>query len=264
MNQLTFVGGGRMGEALIAGALRGSFVPADISVVEPDGARAQVLTQSYGVEVSADPASIARSSVVVLAVKPQVLMQVCEQLAPHLSPDTLIISIAAGVRTSALEAALPPGIAVVRVMPNTPACVHAGMSVLSAGSQASEADMARVRQLFEPVGKVLVVDEADQDAVTAISGSGPAYFFYLVEAMEAAAVGLGLSAEVAHVLAVQTARGAGVMVSQSADSAETLRHNVTSPGGTTAAAIAQLDEHQVKQAVESAVKAAHQRSIELS
>ncbi|MEI7656423.1 MAG: NAD(P)-binding domain-containing protein, partial [Actinomycetes bacterium] len=117
MNQLTFVGGGRMGEALIAGALRGSFVAADISVVEPDDARGQFLTQSYGVEVSADPASIARSSVVVLAVKPQVLMQVCEQLAPHLAPNTLIISIAAGVRTSALEAALPPGIAVVRVMP---------------------------------------------------------------------------------------------------------------------------------------------------
>ena len=264
MTQLTFVGGGKMGEALIAGALRGDFAAGQIDVIEPDAQRAKTLTQLYGVKVSSDAATVAGADVVVLAVKPQVILQVCGELRDFIAPQALVVSIAAGITTASLEGALATGTSVVRVMPNTPAFVGEGMSVLSAGAHASQADLDAVRAIFEPVSRVLVVDESDQNAVTAISGSGPAYFFYLVEAMEAAGVELGLSAAIARELAVQTAVGASAMLSQTGEDPAVLRGNVTSPGGTTAAAISMLEQAQVRQAIGVAIKAAYQRSIELA
>jgi pyrroline-5-carboxylate reductase len=261
---LAFIGGGRMGEALIAGALRGSVRPADVVVVEPVVARAAFLNQEYGVHATVDIAAIAAADVVVIAVKPDQVSAACAQLSPHLRDGALVISVAAGVSTSALESWLPSGVAVIRVMPNTPAFVGEGMSVMSAGTQATADHLARAQSLLESVGKVLTVPESKQDAVTAVSGSGPAYFFYLVEAMIEAGVQLGLTRDIARELAVQTAKGAATLMSESGEHPVVLRENVMSPGGTTAAAIRELEEQGVRGAVYSALDACARRSAELA
>lgn len=262
--KLAFVGGGRMGEALIAGALRGSVAAADVVVIEPVVARAAFLNQEYGVHATADVDAIGSADVVIIAVKPDQVPAACSQLAPHLRKGSFVISVAAGVSTTALEAALPAGTAVVRVMPNTPAFVGEGMSVMSPGSTATAAQLARAQALLESVGKVLTVPESKQDAVTAVSGSGPAYFFYLVEAMIESGVQLGLTRDVARELAVQTAVGAATLMSQSGEHPVVLRENVMSPGGTTAAAIRELEEQGVRGAVYSALDACARRSAELA
>jgi pyrroline-5-carboxylate reductase len=204
------------------------------------------------------------AGIVVLAVKPDQILGVCRDLAPHLDPATLVVSVAAGVSTAGLEQALPDGTVVVRVMPNTPAFVGAGMSVMSAGRHATDADLDRVEALLASVGEVLRVPESKQDAVTAVSGSGPAYVFYLVEAMIEAGVQLGLTRDVARRLAVQTAYGAGALMAQSGEHPVVLRENVMSPGGTTAAAIRQLEAHGVRGAVYAALDACATRSAELA
>lgn len=261
---LAFIGGGRMGEALLAGALRGATKAGDIVVIEPVTTRAAALNQEYGVHATANMAGIASADIVVIAVKPDQVATACEQMSAHLSAGALVISVAAGVTTSALEAALPSGVVVVRVMPNTPAFVGEGMSVMSAGSSADAVHLERARHLLESVGKVLVVPEDKQDAVTALSGSGPAYFFYLVEAMIEAGVQLGLTRDVARELAVQTSLGAATLMSESGEHPVVLRENVMSPGGTTAAAIRELEARGVRGAVYAALDACAQRSADLA
>jgi pyrroline-5-carboxylate reductase len=262
--KLAFIGGGRMGEALIAGALRGSVQASEVVVVEPVVARSAFLNQEYGVRATADITAVTDADVVVLAVKPDQVRGVCAQLSPHLAADALVISVAAGISTSVLESGLPDGVAVIRVMPNTPAFVGEGMSVMSPGAQATAEHLARAQTLLESVGKVLTVPESKQDAVTAVSGSGPAYFFYLVEAMIEAGVQLGLTRDVARVLAVQTAQGAATLMSESGEHPVVLRENVMSPGGTTAAAIRELEAQGVRGAVYAALDACARRSAELA
>ncbi|OMQ15431.1 pyrroline-5-carboxylate reductase, partial [Modestobacter sp. VKM Ac-2676] len=206
----------------------------------------------------------ARARVLLLAVKPQDVDALLGLLAPHVAADEhLVVSVAAGVPTARIEAALPDGTPVVRVMPNTPALVDAGMSVLSAGAHAAEEHLDEAEALLAPVGQVRRVPENQQDAVTALSGSGPAYFFFLVEAMIDAGILLGLPRSVAADLIVQTAYGSAVMLRDSGEHPVQLREAVTSPGGTTIAAIRELERHGVRAALIAAIEAAHLRSVEL-
>jgi pyrroline-5-carboxylate reductase len=213
------------------------------------------------VEQAAEAARGART--LLLSVKPQQMGAVLEEIAPVVAGDVLVVSIAAGISTRYMEERMGDGSRVVRTMPNTPMLVGAGAVAIAAGGRATAEDLARVRRLFESSATVIEVEEGQLDAVTAVSGSGPAYFFYLVEQMVAAGVELGLTAEQAHVLAARTALGAGKMLAESGDSPQELRRKVTSPGGTTAAAISHLEQKQWDQITREALAAAKRRSEEL-
>jgi pyrroline-5-carboxylate reductase len=205
-----------------------------------------------------------RARTLLIAVKPQDIGTLLAGLAGHVDPGRhLVVSVAAGVPTATIEAALPAGTPVVRVMPNTPALVDEGMSVLAAGAHAGESHLDEAEALLASVGRVRRVPEGQLDAVTALSGSGPAYFFYLVEAMIDAGILLGLPRALAADLIVQTALGAAVMLRDSGEHPVQLREAVTSPGGTTIAAIRELERHGVRAALIAAIEAAHDRSVEL-
>ncbi|KGH48361.1 pyrroline-5-carboxylate reductase [Modestobacter caceresii] len=261
--RLAVIGGGKIGEALLAGLVRQAGDGREFLVVERSPERAAELTARYGVGTTDLAGAAARARVLLLAVKPQDIDTLLAALGPYVTPEHLVVSVAAGVPTSRVEAALPAGTPVVRVMPNTPALVDAGMSVLSAGAHATEAHLDEAEALLLPVGQVRRVPESQQDAVTALSGSGPAYFFFLVEAMIDAGILLGLPRTVAADLIVQTAYGAAVMLRDSGEHPVQLREAVTSPGGTTIAAIRELERHGVRAALIAAIEAAHQRSVEL-
>jgi pyrroline-5-carboxylate reductase len=259
---LAIIGGGKIGEALLSGLIRLSGADG-IVVCERSPERAAQLSERYGVPALglAEAAAVAR--VLLVAVKPQDIDVLLERLGEHADPGHLVVSVAAGIPTRRIEAALSPGVPVVRVMPNTPALVDEGMSVLSAGSHAEEAHLDEAEALLAAVGKVRRVPESQQDAVTALSGSGPAYFFYLVEAMIDAGILLGLPRAMAADLIVQTALGSAVMLRDSGEHPVQLREAVTSPGGTTIAAIRELERHGVRAALIAAIEAAHARSVEL-
>ncbi|MGY1619373.1 pyrroline-5-carboxylate reductase [Geodermatophilus sp. SYSU D00691] len=260
---LAIVGGGKIGEALLSGLIRRSG-PDGIVVCERSAERAAELEGRYGVPAVDLADAAGRARTLLLAVKPQDIGTLLGRLAEHVDPARhLVVSVAAGVPTTTIEAALPPGTPVVRVMPNTPALVDEGMSVLSAGAHAGEEHLDEAEALLAAVGRVRRVPEAQQDAVTALSGSGPAYFFYLVEAMIDAGILLGLPRAVAADLIVQTALGAAVMLRDSGEHPVQLREAVTSPGGTTIAAIRELERHGVRAALIAAIEAAHARSVEL-
>ncbi len=260
---LAVVGGGKIGEALISGLVRRPGAHADIVVVERSPERAAHLEQRYGVRALDLAEAAAASRVLLLAVKPQDVDTLLGLLAPHVDGDHLVVSVAAGVPTARIEAALPAGTPVVRVMPNTPALVDEGMSVLSAGAHATSGHLDEAQALLSAVGQVRRVPESQQDAVTALSGSGPAYFFFLVEAMIDAGILLGLPRTLAADLIVQTALGAATMLRDSGEHPVQLREAVTSPGGTTIAAIRELERHGVRAALIAAIEAAHDRSVEL-
>jgi pyrroline-5-carboxylate reductase len=266
---LAIVGGGKIGEALLAGLVRqaensgGGRAAGPFSVVERSPQRAAELAARYGVDAVDLATAAERARVLLVAVKPQDIDTLLGLLSPHVTPEHLVVSVAAGVPTRRIEAALPPGTPVVRVMPNTPALVDEGMSVLSAGTHATEAHLDEAEALLAPVGQVRRVPESQQDAVTALSGSGPAYFFFLVEAMIDAGILLGLPRTVAADLIVQTALGAAVMLRDSGEHPVQLREAVTSPGGTTIAAIRELERHGVRAALIAAIEAAYLRSVEL-
>ena len=259
---LAVLGGGKMGEALLAGLVRRSG-PGGVVVCERHPDRGAELAARYGVDVVDVAGAAARARVLVLAVKPQDLPALLERLAPEVGPGHLVVSIAAGFPTAAIEKALPEGVPVVRAMPNTPALVDQGMSVLSAGASAGDAELDEAEALLSTVGRVARVPEYQQDAVTALSGSGPAYFFYLVEAMVDAGVLLGLPRALTSELVVQTALGAAVMLRESGEHPAQLRDAVSSPGGTTIAGIRELERHSVRSALIAAIEAAAQRSVEL-
>jgi pyrroline-5-carboxylate reductase len=259
---LAIIGGGKIGEALLSGLVRRGG-PDGIVVCERSAERAAALAQQYGVAALDLAGAAARARVLLIAVKPQDIDTLLGLLAPHVDPGHLVVSVAAGVPTARIEAALPPGTAVVRVMPNTPALVDEGMSVLSAGAHAGDAELDEAEALLAAVGQVRRVPESQQDAVTALSGSGPAYFFYLVEAMVDAGILLGLPRALAADLIVQTALGAAVMMRDSGEHPVQLREAVTSPGGTTIAAVRELERHGVRAALIAAIEAAHDRSVEL-
>lgn len=263
MDRLAVIGAGVMGEALLAGLLRSGRTPVDTCITERRPDRATELRARHGVDVLDNVDAAATSSVLMLVVKPQDMPALLEEIAPSVQPGALVISLAAGITTEFLEARLPAGTAVVRVMPNTPALVDEGMSALSAGQHCSDEQLARAEDLMRAVGKTVQVPEKYQDAVTAISGSGPAYVFYVVEAMIEAGVVLGLPRSVAHDLVVQTVVGAAVLLRETGEHPTVLRENVTSPAGTTAAALRELDDHKVRAAFITAMEAARDRSREL-
>jgi pyrroline-5-carboxylate reductase len=263
MTGLAIIGGGKIGEALLSGLVRRG-ASDGIVVCERSPERAAQLQERHGVPAVGLAEAAAQAGTLLVAVKPQDIGALLGALAPHVDPARhLVVSVAAGVPTSTIEAALPAGTAVVRVMPNTPALVDEGMSVLSAGSHADEEHLDRAEALLASVGRVRRVPESQQDAVTALSGSGPAYFFYLVEAMVDAGILLGLPRTLAADLIVQTALGAAVMLRDSGEHPVQLREAVTSPGGTTIAAIRELERHGVRAALIAAIEAAHDRSVEL-
>ncbi|TYL54826.1 pyrroline-5-carboxylate reductase [Nocardioides sp. BGMRC 2183] len=258
------IGAGVMGETILAGLIRAGRAPADLLVGEKRAERAEELTERYGVEVVANLSAAERSDVVALVIKPQDMVDVLDEIAPALRSGQLLISLAAGITTELIEARIPEGVAVVRVMPNTPALVDQGMAAISAGTHCTDAQLAEAEALMASVGRVVRVPEKQQDAVTAISGSGPAYVFLVAEAMIEAGVHLGLPRATAHELAVQTLLGSATMLAETGEHPTVLRERVTSPAGTTAAALRQLEDHGVRAAFLAALEAARDRSEELA
>ncbi|MDP9435127.1 MAG: pyrroline-5-carboxylate reductase [Actinomycetota bacterium] len=261
---IAVLGVGKLGEALVSGLLRAGH-PADrLLGAERHPERCTEIAQRYGVRTPDPVEAVAEAEVVLLAVKPQDMRALLAEISPALRPASLVVSMAAGVTTSVIEAGLPGGTPVVRVMTNTPVFVDEAMSAVSAGSHAGAAQLEQVEDLLRPVGKVVRVPEAQLDAVTALSGSGPAYFFYLVEAMIDAGILLGLPRAVAAELIVQTAAGSAKMLRETGEHPVLLREAVTSPGGTTIAAIRTMEDHGVRAAMLSAIEAARDRSRELA
>lgn len=260
MTRLQLVGGGRMGEALLGGLLEAGWAaPGELCVVERIDERRRELAARYPDVTISDTVVAAQGAIV--AVKPGDVDEACRQLA--VVGVERVLSIAAGVTTAALEAALGGGVPVVRAMPNTPAVVGFGASAIAAGASATDDDMAWAGSILEAVGVVVRVKEVQLDAVTGLSGSGPAYVFLVAETLIEAGVLMGLTREVAEVLAVQTIRGSAELLHSSDEHAAALRAAVTSPGGTTAAGLHQLELGGVRGAFLSAVRAATERSIEL-
>jgi pyrroline-5-carboxylate reductase len=266
MKKLGFVGAGNMAGALIKGLLETKRYRArDLRASDPDPRQRRRLARAHGVEVTADNLALVReSAVVVLAVKPQVMDAVLAAVRPAVSRDRLFVSIAAGVTLARLAEALGPGARVVRAMPNTPALLGEGMTVLVRGGRATAADERLAAGLFASVGDVLRVrDERLMDAVTGLSGSGPAFVYRFAEGLVAGGEAEGLPAPIARRLAFQTIRGAAAMLQRTGRSPEELRAMVTSPGGTTLAGLGALDDGGLVTTVAGAVCAAARRSREL-
>jgi pyrroline-5-carboxylate reductase len=258
------LGTGKIGEALLSGMIRAGWRAGDLLVTNRRADRAEELRDRYGVEAVTNADAAKRADILILAVKPQDMGTLLDELTPHVTADRLIISAAAGITTGYIEERLAVGIPVVRVMPNTPVLVDEGMSVISAGSHALAAHLTHAEEIFGGVGKTLRVPESQQDACTALSGSGPAYFYYLVEAMTDAGILLGLPRTQAHDLIVQAAIGAAVMLRDSGEHPVKLREAVTSPAGTTISAIRELENHGVRAALIAALEAARDRSRALA
>ena len=260
------LGGGKMGEALLSGLIRsGGRTPDELIVTCRRDERARELAGKYGVTATLDNGEATRwADVLVLMAKPQDMEALLEQIREHVTTTDLVISFAAGIRTSFVEKHLPDDVAVVRVMSNVPVMVDEAMSVIAAGGHAEESDLALAEELLGYVGKVLRLKETHLDAVTATSGSGPAYFFLLAEAMIEACILLGLSRDVATELIVQTMLGSAKMLRDTGRHPVELREMVTSPGGTTIEAIRRLEEAGVRAAFLNAIDAARRRSEELA
>jgi pyrroline-5-carboxylate reductase len=263
-NHIGVIGAGVMGEALIAALIRSGITPADISFAEKRDERAQELVARYGI-THKDLATVASSSdTLLLVVKPQDMEATLGELALHIAQSCLVISFAAGKTIATIAAGLGKANPIIRVMPNTPALVGKGASGYSLGEGVTAEQRTFIAEFMAATGKAIEVPEALQDSVTATSGSGPAYFFAFVEAMVDGAVALGLSREDATVLTIQTIVGAAALLDQSGDSPTTLREKVTSPNGTTAAALASFSNSGLNSIVADAMAAAAKRSQELA
>ena len=260
---IAIIGAGAMGEAVLAGLLDAGMNASEIVVTENRQERIEELTSTYGVRCESLIDTVIGASIVFIVVKPQDVAGVLEEMAPVVATDTLVISLAAGLTTAFLESKLPDGIAVARVMPNTPSLLKQGMSVMSAGFSCTEEHLDRAEKLLSAIGRVAIVPESHQDSVTAISGSGPAYIFYIAEAMYDAGLSLGVEPEVTMELVLQTIFGAATMLRETGVSPEVLRQRVSSPNGTTVAAINTIDAHGVREAFAAAMLAAKTRSAEL-
>lgn len=263
MHKVSFIGGGNMAAAIIGGLLASGTQPTDIEVVEINADAREKLATRFGVVTHTDLSQARLHALVVLAVKPQTLPEVAAALASRLSGQ-LVVSIAAGVRVADLGRWLGGHARIVRAMPNTPALVQAGITGLFAPEVVSQESRSQAESVLRAVGGIVWVDDEPQlDAVTAVSGSGPAYVFYFIESLEAAAAAQGLAPEVARQLALQTFFGAAKLALESGEEPALLRQRVTSKGGTTERGLAVLDAAGVKQAVAQAVAAACLRGAEL-
>ena len=260
-----FIGAGNMAEALIRGLVKGNHVPAaSVLASGPRRERLDELHARFGIDTLTDNRAVAqRCNLVVLSVKPQIMDKVLREIGDQLKPGTLVVSIAAGVDTATIEEAVADGVRVVRAMPNTPALVGAGATAVSPGKYASEADMATARALFDAVGITVELEEGHLDAVTGLSGSGPAYIFLILEALADAGVKVGLARRVAQRLAAQTVMGSAKMLLETDEHPGKLKDMVTSPGGTAIAGLHTLEEGGLRTTLINAVETATKRAREL-
>ncbi len=263
--QLALIGGGNMGEAILKGLIAAQLIkPHQVAVADIIDARLAYLRETYAVQALSDNAkAVAQADLIILAVKPQDITQTIQEIAPAVGEQKVVISIAAGVPTAKLEAAFAKPVRVVRVMPNTPALVLAGAAGLCAGSRATPADLEVARALFDALGRTVVVSESLMDAVTGLSGSGPAYIFVLIEALADGGVKMGLTREAALTLAAQTVYGSAKLLLETGLHPGELKDRVTSPAGTTIAGLHALEEHAFRGAIIDAVERATLRSREL-
>jgi pyrroline-5-carboxylate reductase len=259
---IAILGTGKMGEAMLSGLLKAGRPAAEVAAVVRRPARAEELRAGYGIQVLTAAEAAEKAETLVLSVKPQDMGRMLDEIAGLVAPAQLVISIAAGITTSFIERRFTEEVPVVRVMSNTPALVDEAMSVISAGSFAGEEHLRHAEELLAPLGKVIRIPEHLQDAATALSGSGPAYVFYLVEAMVDAAILLGMPRQTALEMVTQTVYGAATMLREG-DHPVILRDAVTSPAGTTIAAIRELEKHGVRAAFLAAIEAARDRGREL-
>lgn len=267
MTQIAVIGAGKMGEALIAGIVAGQESAGDantIVVVEADESRAADLSSKYGVEASDLGTAVASSELLIFAVKPQHLVDLGKELASTLTSRHIVVSVAAGASLEFLERAFGDQAQFVRAMPNTPALAGKGVTGVSFGPTVSPETRKLVTELLSGVGVVVEIDEQHQDALTSVSGSGPAYFFAFVEALAAGGKAQGLDPATAEELAKQTIIGAAAMLEQTGESATTLRENVTSPNGTTQAALESFADSDLEGIVAKAEAAAAARSVEMT
>ncbi len=262
---LGFIGGGNMAEAMIRGLLKARLLgPDDILVSDVAPERLAYLQQTFGVRTSQDNAEVAgKADIVLFAVKPQIMSPVLDGLLDVITEQKVLISIAAGISTRFITEKFPGKVRVVRVMPNTPALVLEGASALAPGADAMPEDLELAKRLFAAVGKVVVVEEVLMDAVTGLSGSGPAYIFLIIDALSDAGVKVGLSRKVAQLLAAQTVLGAARMVLETHKHPGELKDMVTSPGGTAIAGLHTLEAGGLRTTLINAVEAATRRSMEL-
>jgi pyrroline-5-carboxylate reductase len=261
---LAILGAGVMGETVLSGLLRAGWSADEVVLTDRRPERCAELRETYGVRVLDNAEAVAQADTVIMVVKPQDMADLLTEIAPAVRGGTLMVSLAAGVAIDLIESRLPAGTPVVRVMPNTPAQVDEGMAAISPGSHAGAAHLDRVTAILSATGRVLTVPERYQDAVTAISGSGPAYLFFVVEAMIEAGVHLGLPRDTSTELVVQTMLGSAKLLRETGEHPTVLRERVTSPGGTTAAAVRVLEDHKVRAAFLGAMEAARDRSSALA
>ena len=264
-HSIGFIGAGNMAEAMIRGLVKGGHVDAKRIIASgPRKERLATLATTYGIETTLDNREVAhRAGLIVLAVKPQILDKVLREIGDQLRAGTLVVSIAAGVDTATLEEAVPDGVRIVRAMPNTPALVGAAATAISPGMHATQDDLATARALFDAVGITVVLDESHLDAVTGLSGSGPAYIFLILEALADAGVKVGLSRRDAQRLAAQTVMGSAKLLLDTDEHPGKLKDMVTSPGGTAIAGLHTLEQGGLRTTLINAVETATKRAKEL-
>jgi pyrroline-5-carboxylate reductase len=264
MHTIAVIGAGKIGEVLLSGLLRAGWPAERLLATARRAERAAEIKEKYGVDMVDNETAVDRAEVLAVAVKPQDAEALMADLGPRVPAERLVVSLCAGLPTSFFAKWLPAGTPVVRVMTNTPALVDQAMTAISAGPHATLDHLALAEEMFRPLGRTIRVPESQQDAVTALSGSGPAYFYYLVEAMTDAGILLGLPRQVAHDLIVQTAIGSAIMLRDSGEHPVKLREAVTSPAGTTINAIRELENHRVRAALLTALEAARDRAREIA
>jgi pyrroline-5-carboxylate reductase len=259
-----FVGAGNMAEAMIRGLLRGGdFAAESVSASGPREERMRELREKYSINATTDNKVPAASQIVVLSVKPQILSRVLDEIGSVVSSDALVISIAAGVPVAAIQARLASGTRVVRAMPNTPALVDAAATAIAGGEHASESDLEDAKKIFDAIGLTVILEESQLDAVTGLSGSGPAYVFLILEGLSDAGVKVGLSRRTAQLLAAQTVLGSAKLLLETNEHPGRLKDMVTSPGGTAITGLHTLENGGVRTTLMNAVEAATRRSREL-
>jgi pyrroline-5-carboxylate reductase len=259
-----FVGAGNMAEAMIRGLLRGKvFAPGQVTASAPREERRRELAEKYSIHMTQENREAAAQSIVVLSVKPQILSRVLDEISDSIRAESLVISIAAGVPVAAIQAKLRTGTRVVRAMPNTPALVDAGATAIAGGEHAQESDLEDAKKIFDAVGLTVVLDETLLDAVTGLSGSGPAYVFLILEALSDAGVKVGLSRRTSQLLAAQTLLGSAKLLLETNEHPGKLKDMVTSPGGTAITGLHTLEHGGVRTTLMNAVEAATRRSREL-
>jgi pyrroline-5-carboxylate reductase len=259
-HSVAVIGAGKIGELVLSGLLRAGWPAQRLLATTRRPDRATELAERYGIRPVPNLTAVTQADVLAIAVKPQDAGRLLDDFGMKVPPGRLVVSLCAGLPISFFTERLPDGVPVVRVMTNTPALVDEAMTVISPGPSVTEEHLALTEEIFRPLGRTLRVPESQQDAVTALSGSGPAYFYLLVEAMIDAGVLLGLPRQVAHDLIVQTAMGSAVMLRDSGEHPVKLREAVTSPAGTTISAIRELENHGVRAALLSALEAARDRA----